>query len=64
MRPLLRWIALLVAALFALQIFFVARIAMMATMAPQSTAFERSEAWRILNEKGTLRWRQIGRAHV
>lgn len=58
MRPLLRWIALLVAALFALQIFFVARIAMMATMAPQSTAFERSEAWRILNEKGTLRWRQ------
>lgn len=58
MRPLLRWIALLVAALFALQLFFVVRIAMMATMAPQSTAFERSEAWRILNEKGALRWRQ------
>ena len=25
---------------------------------PQSTTFERSEAWRILTEKGTLRWRQ------
>jgi monofunctional biosynthetic peptidoglycan transglycosylase len=25
---------------------------------PQSTSFQRSEAWRIANEKGTLRWRQ------
>lgn len=58
MKPLLRWIALLLAALLALQLFFVVRIAMMATIAPESTAFERSEAWRILNEKGTLRWRQ------
>lgn len=58
MKALLRWIALLLAALLALQIFFVARIAVMTVVAPQSTAFERSQAWRILNEKGTLRWRQ------
>lgn len=58
MTPLLRWIALALAALLALQLFFVARIAMMATIAPQSTAFERSEAWHILTEKDKLRWRQ------
>ena len=53
-------------ALFALQLYFAARVAMMATIAPQSTTFERSEAWRLLNEKGLpstkprtgLRWRQ------
>ncbi len=27
-------------------------------LAPQSTTFERSEAWRLLNQKDTLRWRQ------
>ena len=58
MKPLLRWIVLAVAALLALQLFFVVRIAMMATIAPQSSAFERSEAWRILAEKDKLRWRQ------
>jgi monofunctional biosynthetic peptidoglycan transglycosylase len=58
MRPLLRWITLVLAAALALQLFFVARIAMMATISPKSTAFERSEAWRILSEKGRLQWRQ------
>lgn len=58
MKSLLRWIALLLAALLALQLFFVARIAVMTVVAPQSTAFERSEAWRILHAKGALRWRQ------
>jgi len=58
MRPLLRWIALMLIAVLALQLFFVARIALMATVSPQSTAFERSEAWRILHEKGRLQWRQ------
>jgi len=58
MKPLLRWIALLLAALLALQLFFVARIALMAVVAPKSTTFERSEAWRIQHEKGHLRWRQ------
>ncbi|MDO9166735.1 MAG: transglycosylase domain-containing protein, partial [Rhodoferax sp.] len=58
MKPFLRWLGLLAAAVLALQLFFVVRIAAMAVVDPQSTAFERSEAWRLLNEKGTLRWRQ------
>ncbi len=57
-KALLRWLALLLIALLALQLFFVARIALMAHVNPQSTSFERSEAWRILQDKGELRWRQ------
>ena len=55
MTALLRWLALL---LLALQLFFVLRIAAMAVLDPQSTAFQRSEAWRLLNEKDRLQWRQ------
>lgn len=58
MRALLRWSALVLAAVLALQLFFVARIALAARVSPHSTTFERSEAWRILGEKGSLRWRQ------
>lgn len=58
MRPLLRWLALCACAFLALQLFFVLRIAAMVVVDPQSTAFERSEAWRILNDKGSLTWRQ------
>lgn len=58
MRPLLRWITLMLVAVLALQLFFVTRIALMATVSPKSTAFERSEAWRIRSEKGQLQWRQ------
>ena len=58
MRPLLRWIGLVLGAALALQLFFVARIALMVVVDPQSTAFERSEAWRIWHEKDSLRWRQ------
>jgi len=58
MKPLLRWLGLLVAAVLALQLFFVGRIAMMAVADPQSTAFERSEAWRIVTDTGRLPWRQ------
>lgn len=58
MKVFLRWIALLLAGLLALQLFFVARIALMVVVNPQSTTFERSEAWRLLHEKGRLRWRQ------
>ena len=57
-KALLRWIALLLAALLALQLFFIARIVLMAHVNPQSTSFQRSEAWRILQDKGQLRWRQ------
>ncbi len=58
LKAMLRWVALVLAALLALQLFFVARIALMARVDPQSTSFERSEAWRILQDKGALRWRQ------
>ena len=58
MKGLARWLGLLLVALLALQGFFVARIAFMAVVAPQSTSFQRSEAWRIANNKGTLHWRQ------
>jgi monofunctional biosynthetic peptidoglycan transglycosylase len=47
-----------VLAAVALQLYFVGRIALMASWAPQSTAFQRSEAWRIAHDKNELRWRQ------
>ena len=58
MRGLLRWIALLLLATLALQLFFLMRIALMAHIDPQSTSFQRSEAWRITTDQGRLRWRQ------
>lgn len=58
MKSLWRWIWLCALALLALQLYFAGRIAAMALVAPQSTAFERSEAWRVTTEKGELRWRQ------
>ncbi|MGJ7542912.1 monofunctional biosynthetic peptidoglycan transglycosylase [Variovorax sp. LT1R16] len=47
MRAVLRLIACLAAAGLALQLFFIGRIALMAAIDPQSTTFQRSEAWRI-----------------
>ncbi len=58
MKPLLRWLLLLLLAVLALQLFFVLRIATMALLAPQSSAFQRSEAWRLVSEKDQLQWRQ------
>jgi len=58
MKALIRWAALVLVAGLALQFFFLARIALMATIDPQSTTFQRSEAWRIATQKDKLRWRQ------
>ena len=58
MKPLLRWIGLCAIAFVALQLFFVARIALMRVVHPESTTFQRSEAWRLEREHGELRWRQ------
>lgn len=58
MKALLRWLGLVAIAVVALQLFFVARIAAMAVVAPESTAFERSEIWAQLASKGQVRWRQ------
>ncbi len=58
MKAALRWLGLMALALVLLQLFFVARIAAMVAIDPQSTAFERSEVWRVATEKGSLHWRQ------
>ncbi len=58
MKPLWRWLGLVAVTLLLLQLFFVARIAAMLVIDPQSTTFERSEAWRIATRKDALRWRQ------
>ena len=57
-HPLIRWLLLVVVACVGLQFFYLGRIALMARLAPESTAFERSEAWRIANQKDKLRWGQ------
>ena len=55
---LLRLLVLLVLSALALQIYFVARVALMSVVDPQSTTFQRSEVWRILGERHELPWRQ------
>jgi monofunctional biosynthetic peptidoglycan transglycosylase len=55
-KAVLRWIALVFLAFVALQLFFAGRIALMAVVDPESTAFQRSEAWRIAHERDRLRW--------
>jgi monofunctional biosynthetic peptidoglycan transglycosylase len=57
MALLRRWLLWLLAAFVALQLFFVGRIALMAVINPQSTAFQRSEAWRLASS-GQWRWSQ------
>ena len=42
----------------ALQVVFALRITLMAVLAPQSTSFQRSEAWRMLIEDRQIVWRQ------
>ena len=58
MRALLRWLGLVLLALVGLQLFFVLRIAAMAAINPESTTFQRSEAWTLLASKGSVPWRQ------
>ncbi len=58
MKAILRWLLLVLLALAGLQLFFVLRIGLMAWVDPQSTTFQRSEAWRLQHDKGSLRWRQ------
>ena len=57
-RTLLRLAALLVLSALALQLYFVARVALMIVVDPQSTTFQRSEIWRLVTEKHELPWRQ------
>ena len=53
-----RLLALLLLSALALQIYLLARVAMMTLVDPQSTSFQRSEAWRLLTEKHQILWSQ------
>jgi monofunctional glycosyltransferase len=55
---ILRLFGLIALSLVSLQLFFLIKIALMHVMAPQSTSFQRSEAWRIVIKQGELPWRQ------
>jgi monofunctional biosynthetic peptidoglycan transglycosylase len=57
MRAFGRWVLLCLLALIVLECFFIGRIALMAVLDPRSTAFQRSEAWRLATQ-GNLHWRQ------
>ena len=52
MKALWRLLVLAVLAGLALQLYFVARIALMAVVNPESTAFQRSEAWLVTHNTG------------
>lgn len=58
LRALARLFPLLVLSFIALQLYFLARVALMAVVDPQSTTFQRSEAWRLLVEKRQILWGQ------
>jgi monofunctional glycosyltransferase len=53
-----RLVALVAVSLVALQLFFALRVALMAAVDPQSTTFQRSEAWRLLVQKHRIAWAQ------
>ncbi|MBV9889957.1 MAG: transglycosylase domain-containing protein [Rhizobacter sp.] len=57
-RSLRRLVVLVVVSAIALQLYFLVRIACMTVVDPDSTTFQRSEAWRLLREARPLRWRQ------
>jgi len=50
--------ALVIVSLVALQLYFLLRVAMMSVIDPQSTTFQRSEAWRLLTERQRIAWSQ------
>ena len=57
-RHALRPIGLLLLCVVSLQIVFAARIALMNIVDPESTAFQRSEAWRLLRSPKSEGWSQ------
>ena len=53
-----RWLLFVVLSVLGLQLYFVARVAMMRFVDPQSSAFERSQIVQILKTNQRFRWRQ------
>ncbi len=58
MKALLRLLLLVFLAGLSLQLYFVGRIALMAVVDPESTAFERSAVYSVATNTGSLKWRQ------
>ena len=58
MKALLRLLVLALLAGLTLQFYFAGRIALMAVVNPESTAFQRSEAYLIAKNTDALKWRQ------
>ncbi len=58
LASLWRAAALLLLCGLSLQLYFLARIALMGLVAPQSTTFQRSEIWRLAVEKHQVAWSQ------
>ena len=58
MKATLRLLLLVFLAALSLQLYFVGRIALMAWVDPESTAFERSAAFNVVANTGLLTWRQ------
>lgn len=58
-----RLAGLLVLAGVGLQVYFLARVALMTVVDPQSTTFQRSEMWRLATTQGRLDWSQSWRAY-
>ncbi len=58
LRTLWRGFALVLLCGVSLQLYFVLRVVSMILIDPQSTTFQRSEAWRLLSEKHQIVWSQ------
>ena len=58
MKHVVRIVALVLLSALALQLYFLARVGLMTVIDPQSTTFQRSEAWRLITEKHALLWSQ------
>jgi monofunctional biosynthetic peptidoglycan transglycosylase len=63
MRAVWRIALLILLGILSLQLYFVARIALMRVLDPQSTSFQRSEVSRLLREQGHILWSQSWRPY-
>jgi monofunctional biosynthetic peptidoglycan transglycosylase len=62
-RVIGRGLLLVIVCFIALQLWFAARVALMAVVDPASTSVQRSEAWRLLRRDGRILWSQQWRDH-
>lgn len=60
---LVRLAALLLLSFLALQLYFMARVALMIVVDPKSTSFQRSEIWRLAVDKHAIAWSQEWRPY-